>query len=165
MKRLILVLTVWAAFSPIVHAQETDQPFLTYHPYDFRLAPGMSVHPNSFLLVGSGEYRLDRFFALGLLLQAGLGHQSWVTPTVGGRFIAPIYALKRVEFSLQSGIGWTYRSDGTLNFTNFVYEISPNVDVYILPYLTVGVGYILNVVSEDTVAFMNSVYASVGYRF
>jgi hypothetical protein len=123
------------------------------------------MDPGKFLLVGDGEYRFDRFFALGAVIQAGIGASSWIAPTFGGRFILPIRPSQRVEASIQSGIGWIYLADAAFSSTHFVYEFGPNVDVYILPHLTVGVGYIVNVTSANSRAIMHSLYGAVGYRF
>ena len=165
MRSLVLFLAAGMVLSTSVQAQRSDPEYLKYYPWDLRVGGGISIQPTKALIVGNAEYRFDRFFAASALFQAGLGYQTWVAPTFGGRFIAPIVPLERVEVSLQSGIGWIHRSDGGLYFTDFVYEFGPNVDVFILSHWTAGLGYVLNVIGRDSSPFLHSFYASVGYRF
>jgi hypothetical protein len=153
MKRLFILLSLWTALAPNARAQGSDGDFLKEYPLAFRLGLGASMNPGKFLLVGDGEYRFDRFFALG------------TAPAFGGRFILPIRPSRRVEASIQSGIGWIYLADGAFSSTHFLYEVGPNVDVYILPHLTVGVGYIVDITSANSRAVLHSLYGAVGYRF
>ncbi|HLG20317.1 MAG TPA: hypothetical protein VI895_10950 [Bdellovibrionota bacterium] len=150
---------------------QTSQPqspedFLAYHPFSGRLGIGSTVSPETFLLMGTVEGHLDRFFSFGPMLQLGLHRNTnLIVPTLSGRFTAPIYPLDRIKVSLQAGVGGLIRKENGFRTYDFDFETGMDLDVFVIKGLTAGLGWILNVSGDRVDRTVWSLYASAAYHF
>jgi len=133
--------------------------------YRFELGTGMTLGPETFLVVGSAEIAVDRFFSVGPLLQLGLGNESqMLISTLGGRLYVPIHALDRVEVSVQTGLGVIQRWSNSFSFYNFVYEVGLDAEYYLNPSLSVGLGGGVNITAAEAERVIGTLYLLATYR-
>jgi hypothetical protein len=148
------------------HAAANERFLEDHHRFHFKAGVGGTFGPQTLLFVGNAEYAFDRFLSVGPTLQAGFGSRNdFFISTIGGRLSLPIHVLHRVKVSIQTGLGLVQRKTAGFSFTNFAYAVGPEVDIYVLKNLTVGVGGILNITSSDVQRKITSLYASATYSF
>ncbi len=158
--------TTIAAESVPAHSSVKPVDLSRESVFDFRLNLGGTIDPGSFLLMGSGEYHIDRFFAIGPMFQIGLNNagRDYFIPTFGARLLAPIFPSKNFETSLYTGVGgfvWELRGVHT---QDFAYTTAVNVDYFLMSELSVGLGGVVNVTSSGFERFRTSFFAGVSYR-
>jgi len=164
--RFVLVLSCLLATALESSPVQASQKYLEYQPFSTRLGVGMTLGPDTFLLVGSVEGHIDRFLSFGPMLQAGLSSSTKLyLTTLGGRYTLPLYGLKRVKFSLHGGGGMVIRNVRGFRFTDMVFSSGVNVDVFVMKGLTAGLGGILNVTGNTNERFIHSIMGMAAYHF
>ncbi len=126
------------------------------------LGVGGAFNPNQVFLMARGEYQVDRFFAVGPMVEFGfMSGDTLLIPTMGGRFILPVGMW---EFSLGGGIGASYRNENGFNFLNFVYQGNAQIEYFASDAVSIGLGTVINITSSDVRRMIPAVYAGVSYH-
>lgn len=164
--------TVWADTATMVGGKASYTP-ASHSYWDSRVGVGVTLDPETFLLVGSVEVRPDPFFSFGPMLQLGFGSSNeLVLPTLGGRFIIPQSVWRRLasggpglEWSFQAGFGPLFRETDGFRFRNFVYEFGSNFEIFITKEFAMGLGGIINLTSSSVESVFGSLFATLSYRY
>lgn len=127
--------------------------------------------PNFISTVGHFEYRLDRFFAVGPLLQFGFDQdQSIFVPSLAGRLILPRDIIAKqlgmsgaVGFEVSFlGAGGYVRRDTGLIFEDAGFTFGSIVDMWVNNSIFFGLGYLFNITGSPVDDNFHNVFLSFG---
>ncbi|MCB0327579.1 MAG: hypothetical protein KDD52_08175 [Bdellovibrionales bacterium] len=134
-----------------------------YPSFNLRAGAGTSFDPQLWWVVGSIEAQLDKFFALGPMVQVGFDrNRTFVLGTIGPRLIMPISFF---EIGLSAGMGFSYRNEVGFTYTNFAYQAGINLDMYIIENFSVGLLANFNFLSSVALADVGSITGTLSYHF
>lgn len=137
--------------------------------FNAKLGAGISFDPGAFWMIGTVEAQLDKFVAVGPMVQYGYSNSKgsisstdFLYGSFGPRFTIPIDFL---EIGLQAGMGFAYRNVAGFEYVNFLYEASANLDFYILQNLSLGLNYTANFLSSQAETFTSALTFAVTGHF
>jgi hypothetical protein len=117
--------------------------------FNARGSMGAAIDPNVFWTALSLEAQLDQFIAFGPTFQFGFGDiTNYFMGSIGPRFVLP---YRSMEFYVGGGVGFSYRDQQGIQFTNFLMEYQIGAEYYFLQNLSVGLGARMNLISSRAV--------------
>lgn len=131
--------------------------------FNAKLGAGISFDPGAFWMIGTVEAQLDKFVAIGPMVQYGSSSTTdFLYGSFGPRFTIPIDFF---ELGIQGGLGFAYRNVSGFEFTNFLYQASANLDFYLLENLSLGFNYTANFLSSQAETFTSALTFAVTGHF
>jgi hypothetical protein len=131
--------------------------------FNARLGVGAAFGPSALWITGDVDVQLDKFVAIGPKIQYGTNSSTdFMFGSVGPRFTIPFSFF---EIGLGTGFGFAYRNVAGFEFTNFLYNVGLNFDVFLFESLSVGVGYNANFTSAAADGFISSLAATAAVHF
>ncbi|MCB0271480.1 MAG: hypothetical protein KDD46_00545 [Bdellovibrionales bacterium] len=117
--------------------------------WNARLGAGTAIDPSVFWLTFEGEVQLDKFLAIGPRAQVGFGDVTTYTlVSMGPRITLP---LGFFEWYFGGSAGLAYRDQTNVQFSNFMFELSTGLEIYLLKNLSLGGALRMNWISSNAV--------------